>query len=174
MTLKTLIFICAFLFCGVCQADEHGYELQLADQLAQNTPVTLPTLSLLPFALSQEGVSYHRGGTSPSSGFDCSGFVRYVFDRAEGLSLPHGANAISKLGEQIKRSELRPGDLVFFHFVRNTISHVGIYLGNHQFIHASSTRTGDVMVSDLDDSFWVRHFTLARRLDKTASTLPAQ
>ena len=79
--------------------------------------------------------------------------------------LPHGANAISQIGNRIKMSELHPGDLVFFRFMRNTISHVGIYLGNNQFIHASSTRTGSVMVSNLNESYWVKHFKLARRLD---------
>lgn len=94
-------------------------------------------------------VSYHRGGVSPESGFDCSGFVRYVFDHADGVMLPHSANAISQFGNRINMTKLLPGDLVFFHFRRNTISHVGIYLGNDQFIHASRlllVRTGNMLL----------------------------
>jgi cell wall-associated NlpC family hydrolase len=121
--------------------------------------------TLLQSALSHEGVPYRRGGTSPEIGFDCSGFVRYVFDRVEGVTLPHSAKAISKIGNPIKVTELLPGDLVFFRVMRNSISHVGIYLGKDQFIHASSTHSGSVMVSSLNDSYWAKHFKLARRLD---------
>ncbi len=179
MTIQNLMIICVLLFSYGCQAAEQGYGLQLSESIENDHAHALSGAlhRLLPFALSQEGIAYQKGGTSPESGFDCSGFVRYVFDRAGGLSLPHGASAISKLGDRINLAELRPGDLVFFHFMRNTISHVGIYLGNNQFIHASSSRTGDVMVSNLDDHFWSRHFTLARRLvmpDKPAlGLLPA-
>lgn len=120
--------------------------------------------TLLDYALNQTGATYRRGGANPETGFDCSGFVRYVFDHVEGLSLPHNSRAMSLIGDRIRLADLRPGDLVFFRIVRHRISHVGIYLGNNQFIHAASTRTGSVMVSNLTEGYWARHFSIARRI----------
>lgn len=165
----TLALICVLLFSSAASAADHAGELQSQDPIAKGRAmlIALPgtVQNLLQYALNYRGVSYHRGGDNPDSGFDCSGFVGYVFDQVEGLVLPHSASAISQIGTRIKMSELQPGDLVFFHFMRNTVSHVGIYLGNDQFIHASSTRTGSVMVSSLNDSYWSKHFSLARHLD---------
>lgn len=160
MMLRMLLFVCTLLFCGMSAA---------ADQ--ENPPseqgVTGSVMNLLNYARNFEGILYKRGGSSPVSGFDCSGFVRYVFSRAEGVIIPHSSLALSKFGDFIRRHDLHPGDLVFFSF-KNSISHVGIYLGNDQFIHASSTQTGSVMVSSLNDSYWAKHFTLARRIPAPA------
>ncbi len=172
MTIRTIIIFWALLFSSGAQAAENTDALPSSDHIGAGQIIlkTVPNAiqSLLQYALNQDGVSYHRGGTSPENGFDCSGFVRYVFDRVEGVTLPHSASALSQIGNRIKTTEMLPGDLVFFRFMRNTISHVGIYLGNDQFIHASSTRTGSVMVSNLTDSYWAKHFTLVRRLDVPA------
>ena len=166
----------ALMFSSGTQAAEHIDALQPSDPIGTGQIVlkTLPNAvkDLLQYALSHEGVSYRRGGTSPESGFDCSGFVRHVFDHVEGITLPHSANAISQIGNRIKVTELLPGDLVFFRFMRDTISHVGIYLGNNQFIHASSIRSGGVMVSNLTNDYWAKHFTLARRLDVPTEQTP--
>ena len=172
MAIRKLMIICALLFSSGSQAAELSDVLQISDPLGTG-PVLMKSLpevvqNLLQYALSHEGISYRRGGTNPENGFDCSGFVRYVFDHVEGVTLPHSAKAISQIGNRIETTEILPGDLVFFRFMRNTISHVGIYLGNNQFIHASSTRTGSVIVSSLTDSYWAKHFTLARRLDVPA------
>jgi cell wall-associated NlpC family hydrolase len=91
-----------------------------------------------------------------------------VFQEAAGITLPRSANAISRLGQKIGVEELRPGDLVFFNTLRRAFSHVGIYLGNNQFIHASSSRTGDVMISDLRDQYWSKRYDGARRLETAA------
>ena len=115
-------------------------------------------------ALSQTGVKYKYGGNSPDGGFDCSGFVRYVFQQAANLTLPHGARAISQLGQTVTQRELKPGDLVFFNTVRSTISHVGIYIGNNRFIHSPSAGSS-ISVTDIGDSYWAKRFTGARRLD---------
>ncbi len=120
--------------------------------------------SLLQLALDQIGVSYRRGGLNPETGFDCSGFVRYIFDQAVGVVLPHSARAISEVGKFVRLTDLQPGDLVFFHIRHHTISHVGIYIGNNQFIHDASNRTGGVRISDLT-GYWAKHFKLARRFD---------
>ena len=119
---------------------------------------------LIDFAERQTGAAYRRGGISPDSGFDCSGFVSYVFDHVEGISLPHNARAMSMIGSRVGLADLKPGDLVFFKILRRGISHVGIYIGGNRFIHAASTSTGSVMISDLSESYWARHLALARRM----------
>jgi hypothetical protein len=176
MILRTILFISVFLFAGFLQAAENVDASNPSDPLGAGKVVLktlpVPIQSLLQYALSYEGVIYRRGGTNPEVGFDCSGFVRHVFDRVEGITLPHSAKAISQIGDGIKVTELIPGDLVFFRVVRNTISHVGIYLGNNQFIHASSTNTGSVMISNLKDNYWAKHFSLGRRLEVPAEQLP--
>ena len=136
-----------------------------AEMPAQQQAEPNSVQKLLNYAVGLTGINYKFGGKSPETGFDCSGYVRYVFKQVGGMSLPHNALAISKVGEKISNNELRPGDLVFFTTLRRTISHVGIYLGNNQFIHASSTRTGVVEISDLRDSYWARTFDGARRVN---------
>ncbi len=122
------------------------------------------------FALGLVGSVYRVGGDNPQHGMDCSGFVRYVYRKVAGLSLPHNAAAISHISEVISKTDLKPGDLVFFKTMKKAFSHVGIYLGNNQFVHASSSSTGSVMVSNLDDSYWRTRFDGARRLlDGTGS-----
>ncbi len=109
------------------------------------------------------GIDYRRGGTSPETGFDCSGLVRRVFDDAFGIDLPHNAKAMSDEGYKISVGDLRPGDLVFFNTFRKAFSHVGIYVGNNLFLHAPSSG-GGVRLEDLRDNYWVKHFNGARRL----------
>ncbi len=126
---------------------------------------TAPTRAELTlFALGLIGSVYRPGGDTPQRGMDCSGFVRYVYQQVAGLKLPHNAAAMSKVSDVINKADLKPGDLVFFNTVKKAISHVGIYLGNNQFIHASSSTSGAVMVSNLNDSYWQKHFDGARRL----------
>lgn len=135
-----------------------------ASETQASPPVADKTQDLLLYALSLNGTRYKFGGRNAESGFDCSGFVSYVYDKAAGLSLPRTANAISQAGARIARSELQPGDLVFFNTLRRAFSHVGIYLGDNRFIHASSSNSGDVMVSDLSEKYWAKRFNGARRL----------
>jgi cell wall-associated NlpC family hydrolase len=114
-------------------------------------------------ALDLIGIRYRRGGTSPETGFDCSGFVGHVFREGLGLYLPHNARQISKSGEVVARNELQPGDLVFFDTMRRAFSHVGIYLGDDKFVH-SPRSGGAVRVEDMNDSYWRRRFNGARRI----------
>lgn len=114
-------------------------------------------------ALSLTGIRYSYGGKSPETGFDCSGFVRYVFAQAANLSLPHGARAISQLGQAVPREELQPGDLVFFNTLRSAFSHVGIYLGEGRFIHAPSSG-GGIHIVNMHDRYWATRYDGARRL----------
>ncbi|MCG1018205.1 MULTISPECIES: C40 family peptidase [Burkholderiaceae] len=115
-------------------------------------------------ALNMIGVRYRWGGNSPSSGLDCSGFVRYVFQDTLGLTLPRRAEEMSRVGEKVKMSELKPGDLVFFNTMRRTFSHVGIYIGDNKFVHSPSTGS-TIRVDELDSGYWEKRFTGARRLD---------
>ncbi len=104
------------------------------------------------------GVPYRYGGDSPQTGFDCSGFVRFVY-RHFGVQLPHSSYADFGLGRRIARVSLRPGDLVFF----DGVGHVGMYVGNGRFIHAPHTGT-DVQVTSLSDPWYAASYDGARRL----------
>jgi len=115
-------------------------------------------------AIDLLGIRYRRGGSSPEAGFDCSGFVSHVFREGLGLILPRSSREMSKSGQEVSREELRPGDLVFFNTMRHAFSHVGIYLGDNQFVHAPRTG-GRVRVEDLDQSYWKKRFNGARRMN---------
>ena len=128
---------------------------------------------LLNRALTYRGVRYRWGGTS-RSGVDCSGFTSSVF-KAEGISLPRTSLEQSHTGKAVDSSDLRPGDLVFFRTSRSyRINHVGIYVGEHKFIHAA-TGAGHVMVSSLDETYYKRCYAAARRVAdfQTASNVAA-
>lgn len=109
------------------------------------------------------GIRYRRGGTEPTTGFDCSGFVGHVFRESVGLVLPRTAKEISKEGDAVKKDELKPGDLVFFNTMRRTFSHVGIYLGGGLFVHSPRVG-GAVRVEDMSDKYWVKRYNGARRV----------
>jgi cell wall-associated NlpC family hydrolase len=115
-------------------------------------------------ALNMIGVRYRWGGNTPDSGLDCSGFVRYVFQDTLGLALPRRAEEMSRMGEKVRVSDLKPGDLVFFNTMRRTFSHVGIYIGDNKFVHSPSTGS-TIRVDDMDDGYWEKRFTGARRLE---------
>ncbi len=119
------------------------------------------------------GVPYRRGGSSETTGFDCSGFTRHIFENSIGLVLPRRADEQATTAGLLKvqRAELRPGDLVFFNTMRRTFSHVGIYVGDQKFIHAPRPG-GEVRIEDMGASYWARRFTGARRAD-LAAALPA-
>jgi peptidoglycan DL-endopeptidase CwlO len=125
-------------------------------------PVETPVLSaLISTALGFRGTPYRNGGTDPS-GFDCSGFVQYVFAK-HGLTLPREVRDQFHVGSEVKRGELHAGDLVFFETVSRGASHVGMAIGGDQFVHAPSSR-GVVRVERLTASYWASRFVGARRL----------
>jgi len=110
------------------------------------------------------GTSYKYGGGSPGSGFDCSGLVSHVFQEVAGLTLPRDSQAMSRIGEKVDKTELQPGDLVFFNTSRQPFSHVGIYIGEERFVHAPS-RDRDVEVSNLRSRYWNKRYNGARRVN---------
>ncbi len=120
-------------------------------------------------AMNFIGVRYRRGGESVEAGFDCSGFTRYVFEQTLGLVLPRRADQQASAPGlvAVSRSELRPGDLVFFNTLRRTFSHVGIYIGNNKFIHAPKPG-GEVRTEDMGFAYWSKRFTGARRAELQA------
>lgn len=123
------------------------------------------------YAVSLVGSPYRMGGTSPQTGVDCSGFVGHVFKETAGVTLPRDARSISQAALRIDKDELRPGDLVFFNTLRRPFSHVGIYLGDDRFVHATSSRTGAVMVSNLNDHYWRSRFNGARRVEAAQTAI---
>ena len=108
------------------------------------------------------GVPYKRGGNN-ENGFDCSGFVRNMYQRSVGLLLPRRAEQQAAATESIDRSELQPGDLVFFNTLRRAFSHVGIYVGEGKFIHAPKPGA-QVRVESMGVSYWQTRFDGARRV----------
>lgn len=124
-------------------------------------------------ALSLTGIKYKYGGNSPATGFDCSGFVRYVFREAANLTLPPTARAISQLGKTVKKDELQPGDLVFFNTLKSAFSHVGIYIGDNKFIHAPSTGK-TVRVESMQTGYWASRYNGAQRLDNESESITTQ
>jgi cell wall-associated NlpC family hydrolase len=114
-------------------------------------------------ALGFLGVPYRRGGSDVETGFDCSGFVRAIYQQTAGLLLPRRASEQAASTEKIDKTDLKPGDLVFFNTMRRAFSHVGIYVGNGKFIHAPKPG-GEVRVEDLGTSYWAKRFDGARRV----------
>ena len=114
-------------------------------------------------ALDMVGKPYHYGGNSPGRGFDCSGLVQYSYAQA-GVRLPHGTDALLRKTRVISWRDLQPGDLLFFDQLGKKASHVGIYVGDNEFVHAPSS--GKVVnVAPFSDTYWRKHFSQARRVD---------
>ncbi|GIO39912.1 hypothetical protein J41TS12_47730 [Paenibacillus antibioticophila] len=109
------------------------------------------------------GSKYVSGGTT-TSGFDCSGFTMYVFSKI-GIKLPHQSASQYKMGTAVEKDELIAGDLVFFNTSGKGVSHVGVYVGNGEFAHASSSK--GVIISKLSESYYVKRYVGAKRIMST-------
>ena len=136
--------------------------------LIDDQPYEMPQLadSLLDLGRSLIGTRYRYGGSSVQSGFDCSGFVGYLFREEVGLELPRSTRELINLdAPKVARADLEPGDLILFNDRgRGRVSHAGIYLGDDQFIHSSSSRSGGVRIDSLDNSYWNRSYLQAKRV----------
>ena len=128
------------------------------------------TSDLVVTAMGFLGVPYRRGGNEADTGFDCSGFVRSMYERTVGLVLPRLAKDQAAATQPIDKQELKPGDLVFFNTMKRAFSHVGIYVGEGKFIH-SPKPGAQVRVEDMHQAYWERRFDGARRVVNDA---PAQ
>ena len=151
--------------CHAAPAVDVAPEPEANKVLAKINSFTDRAANLAIQAMSLIGIHYQRGGSSPEHGLDCSGLVRYVFKEAWGAELPRTSAEISKMGENIDKQDLQPGDLVFFNTLKHTFSHVGIYLGDNKFIHSPSAG-GKVRVESMDLSYWKARFNGARRLNE--------
>jgi cell wall-associated NlpC family hydrolase len=123
------------------------------------------TLKILESAYSYLGTPYRYGGTTPD-GFDCSGFVRQVFSE-NGISLGRSSRDQALEGKQVSLSNLKPGDLIFFNMNRRNhlpIDHVGLYVGNGQFIHAASRHSAEIRIEDLDSARYLQKIVETRRV----------
>ena len=123
-------------------------------------PVSKRKIILEKYYKKYKGVPYHYGGTT-SLGFDCSGFVQRVYNEAFKIDLPRTTRAMMKTGKKVVKKNLKIGDLVFFHTTRKYY-HVGIYMGNNLFMHASSSK--GVTKSSLDNSYWRKKYIFSRRI----------
>ncbi|MDM0013646.1 C40 family peptidase [Variovorax sp. J22P168] len=121
------------------------------------------TSDLVVTAIGFLGVPYRRGGNTAETGFDCSGFVRAMYNQTVGHLLPRRAEEQAAATQKIDRSDLKPGDLVFFKTMKRAFSHVGIYVGEGKFIHAPKPGA-EVRVEDMSGSYWQRRFSGARRV----------
>jgi cell wall-associated NlpC family hydrolase len=156
------LLISSFCVAGTSTRNAVGVTITFLDVLENNT-----AQEVLLSAMSLKGTKYKFGGSSPETGFDCSGFVNYVYNQVANLKLPRTAHGISRVGEHVSKHELVPGDLVFFNTTRRAFSHVGIYVGKGNFIHAP--RTGStVRVESMHTSYWKKRFNGAKRLDAVA------
>lgn len=150
---------------------------QILKQFAENEQPVLPVNQapdrqagnadeLIGSAMGLLGIAYRYGGTSVATGFDCSGFMQHIFRRAMGINLPRTAAEQARMGSPVSRSELQPGDMVFFRTLGGSrISHVGLYIGNDRFIHAP--RTGkNIEITSLSHKYWSGKYAFARRVKK--------
>ena len=176
LALAALLGACTAMAAPPAQKDDMGRFLsergllnQIGEHLEQvGQGVSQRTSELVINAMGFLGVPYRRGGTSEETGFDCSGFVRAMVQQTAGLLLPRSADQQAAATQPIDKSELQPGDLVFFNTMRRAFSHVGIYIGDNKFIH--SPKPGQqVRVEDMGQRYWQTRFTGARRVDQLQS-----
>ena len=140
------------------------------DQVRQT--VSTKASELVLNAMGFLGVPYRRQQARHRAHCDCSGFVRAMYEQTIGLALPRKAAQQAAATQKIDRSDLQPGDLVFFNTMRHAFSHVGIYVGDGKFIH--SPRPGaEVRVEDMRISYWKRRFDGARRVSHSMGETPA-
>ena len=144
--------------------EERGVIARLGSQIKQaRDDVGGKASDLVMSAMGFLGVPYRYGGDSADTGFDCSGLVRTVYEKTVGKVLPRRADQQAAVTEVIDRTDLKPGDLVFFNTMKRTFSHVGIYVGEGKFIHAPRTG-GAVRVEDMRVADWRARFNGARRV----------
>jgi len=176
VSLLTAPLLAFGLLCTPAQATVSPHALSSMQGLRVAGEPTVPTLRdmVVQAGLDAIGTPYTWGGDDPDDGFDCSGLVLFVFRETAGLELPRTARAQRNRGKAVARPQLQPGDLVFFNTRgRRGVSHVGIYIGQNEFVHAPR-RGATVRVDRLDSTYWGRHYAGARRYLNTDKSMVAQ
>ena len=136
------------------------------------TPGILPTSpGIVATALTLRGTPYRNGGSEPSNGFDCSGFVQWVFAQ-HGTSLPRDVKRQFDEGRKVDVDDVKAGDLVFFETVSKGASHVGIAIGGDEFVHAPSSK-GVVRIERLSTEYWAKRWVGARRIESAVHGVEA-
>ncbi len=166
MRLKLLIIPCLLATLVGCASapDQPAVTYPVTGSAAASADSDMPTHNEVIFrAFSLIGTPYRYGGSSPDTGFDCSGLINYVYREAAGVSLPRTTAGLNALKNQAPSKALVPGDLVLFAVSGNRIDHAGIYVGEGRFLHAPSSG-GKVRIDELQASYWQRSFKSARRV----------
>jgi cell wall-associated NlpC family hydrolase len=181
MNFPSHVALCLAFFCGVCTAQTSPANDELGKFIADKgllnriseagNQMQNQASELVVGAMAFLGVPYRRGGNSADNGFDCSGFVKAIYEQSIGLVLPRSAAQQAAATQTIDKSELRPGDLVFFNTMRRAFSHVGIYVGNGKFIH-SPKPGAEVRVEDMGLAYWTRRYDGARRVQPGSTPTP--
>jgi len=171
--LRLILLVLSLTLASHCLAEPADTAIQLGPlQIPQDVITQIDDVrvtvsdnasNLVNNALGLLGIRYKRGGTNALTGFDCSGFVKTVYAQTLGLVLPRRADQQAANTQKIDRTELQPGDLVFFNTMRRAFSHVGIYLGEGKFIH-SPKPGAQVRIEDMSTAYWKRRFDGARRV----------
>jgi cell wall-associated NlpC family hydrolase len=160
MRLK-MMFLIGFVVLDVGGCATRPPPVDRPSALSARTGSTEPVSEVAFMALALVGSPYAAGGASPEVGFDCSGLVAYVYDRALRRALPRNTFDLARVGAAV--SEPQPGDLLFYNTQQRPFSHVGIYLGESRFVHAPSTG-GAVRIEDMRLAYWTKRFDGARRV----------
>lgn len=150
----SLVLFALVLFLSGCASTEKPPLNGMISPGSGNTRAAIDAIQL-------QGQPYVYGGESPQVGFDCSGLVVYVYNR-QGLRLPRTTRSLAQQLPPVQPEQRQPGDLLFFH-TDKPFSHVGIYVGDDNFVHAPSSRTGHVMMSSLKQPYWRDRFIGVRR-----------
>lgn len=159
---KLLLVCLALIQLGGCASTDKKAGLAIKPSLPVPNPAASSNHKAAYDALQLQGHPYVSGGESPKEGFDCSGLVYYVYNK-QGLKLPRDTWSLANQLPSVQVEQRQPGDLIFFNTSNRDFSHVGIYIGEDHFVHAPSTHTGRVMVSNLNQPYWSQRFTAVKR-----------
>ncbi len=159
--MKYFITLSILLLLSACGTTRHDTPAPAASVAPHSDDAQMNNLAI--YAISLYDTPYQYGGKSRTNGFDCSGFVQYVFRNSLGLQLPRTSAEMSRAGTPLGQDQLKPGDLVFFNTAHSPYSHVGIFVGENRFVH--SPRSGKaIMMSSMNDKYWRTRYNGARRI----------
>jgi cell wall-associated NlpC family hydrolase len=160
--MKYLLALFSLLLLSACGTTRHDTPVQAAVYTApQDDEARMSNLAI--YAMSLYDTPYQYGGKSRVNGFDCSGFVQFVFQNSLGLQLPRTSAEMSRVGMPLDARQLKPGDLVFFNTTHSSNSHVGIFIGENRFVHSPKTGKA-IMITNLNEKYWHARYNGARRI----------